>query len=103
MQRIAASPHKIATANHARKHRDGHRSNHELSARRTSSGGVMKKRAGDQPKPLRILMLMDKALVQPDSVEDLSPGKIAPFRTELDVYLSLKRLGQEVLKLGVQD
>jgi D-alanine-D-alanine ligase len=63
----------------------------------------MKKRAGDQPKPLRILMLMDKALVPPDSVEDLSPGKIAPFRTELDVYLSLKRLGHEVLKLGVQD
>jgi len=63
----------------------------------------MKKKGGGKPKPLRVLMLMEKALVPPDSVEDLSPGKIAPFRTELDVYLALKRLGHEVIKLGVQD
>lgn len=54
-------------------------------------------------KSQRVLVLMDKALVPPDSVEDLSPGKIAPFKTELDVYTTLKGLGHEVLKLGVQD
>jgi D-alanine-D-alanine ligase len=63
----------------------------------------MKKKGDGKPKPLRVLMLMEKALVPPDSVEDLSPGKIAPFRTELDVYLALSRLGHEVIKLGVQD
>src|SRR5258706_11761701 len=102
MSRIASAPHKVPRAHHARKHRHGHSADHELPARRTPSGRAMKTSAS-RPKPLRILMLMDKALVPPDSVEDLSPGKIAPFKTELDVYLSLKRLGHEVLKLGVQD
>src|SRR5258706_5794062 len=102
MSRIATPPHKVPRAHHARKHRHGHGADDELSPRRTPSGRAMKKSAA-KPKPLRILMLMDKALVPPDSVEDLSPGKIAPFKTELDVYLSLKRLGHEVLKLGVQD
>jgi D-alanine-D-alanine ligase len=46
---------------------------------------------------------MDKALVPPDDVSALSAGEIAPFKTELDVYATLKGLGHEVLKLGVQD
>src|SRR4051812_16786773 len=102
MSRIAAAPHKIQRAHHARKHRHGHGADHELSSRRSSPGGAMKKRPA-APKPLRILMLMERGLVPPESVEGLSPGEIAPFRTELDVYLALKRLGHEVIKLGVQD
>ena len=61
----------------------------------------MKKRA--KVKPLRVMVLMDKALVPPDAVEGLSEGEIAPFKTELDVYATLKGLGHEVLKLGVMD
>jgi D-alanine-D-alanine ligase len=58
---------------------------------------------GKRDKKLRVLVLMDKALVPPDTVEDLSPGKIAPFKTELDVCTTLTSLGHEVYKLGVQD
>lgn len=54
-------------------------------------------------KPLRILVLMDGALVPPDDVSTLSPGKIAPFKTELDVYTALVKSGHEVRKLGVTD
>jgi D-alanine-D-alanine ligase len=54
-------------------------------------------------KRLRVLVLMDKALVPPESVADLSPGKIAPFKTELDVCTTLAGLGHNVMKLGVQD
>jgi D-alanine-D-alanine ligase len=54
-------------------------------------------------KPLRLMVLMDKALVPPDETAALSEGEIAPFKTELDVYSSLKRLGHDVLKLGVRD
>ena len=61
----------------------------------------MKKASG--PKALRILVLMDKALVPPDSVEGMSAGEIAPFKTELDVYKTLVGLGHEVMKLGVSD
>lgn len=58
---------------------------------------------GKRDKRLRVLVLMDKALVPPETVEDLSPGKIAPFKTELDVCTTLASLGHEVHKLGVQD
>jgi phosphate transport system protein len=53
-------------------------------------------------KPLRVLILMDKALVPPDDVADLTPGKIAPFKTELDVYTHLKSLGHDVMKLALR-
>lgn len=52
---------------------------------------------------LRVLVLMDKALVPPDETADLSEGKIAPFKTELDVCTTLKTSGHDVMKLGVQD
>jgi D-alanine-D-alanine ligase len=58
---------------------------------------------GKRDKKLRVLVLMEKALVPPDTIDDLSPGKIAPFKTELDVCTTLTSLGHEVLKLGVQD
>ncbi|HEY7115215.1 MAG TPA: ATP-grasp domain-containing protein [Tepidisphaeraceae bacterium] len=60
-------------------------------------------KARAKPKPLRVLVLMDKPLVPPESVEGMTVGEIAPFKTELDVCTALTRLGHEVYKLGVQD
>ena len=56
-----------------------------------------------KPKPLRVLMLMDKACVPPESIEGLSSAEIAPFKTEWDVCSTLQKLGHEVYKLGVSD
>jgi D-alanine-D-alanine ligase len=73
------------------------------SKQRTSKGGRQRKKKDPAPKPLRVLVLMDKNLVPPDDVSDLSPGKVAAFKTELDVYSTLKSLGHDVHKLGVLD
>jgi D-alanine-D-alanine ligase len=54
-------------------------------------------------KPLRLLVLMDKNLVPPDDTSTLSPGEIAPYKMELDVYTHLQNLGHDVRKLGVLD
>src|SRR3982751_5674802 len=56
-----------------------------------------------RPNPLRVLMLMDKDLVPPDSVEGLTPEQIKPYKMELDVAVALKGLGHEVMKLGLHD
>src|SRR3954449_9435923 len=101
MPRAQAPTHPLQRVDDARKHRHGHRPDHELPPRRTPPRGAMKKPR--KAKPLRILVLMDKALVPPEETADLSPGKIAPFKTELDVYTHLKSLGHEVMKLGVLD
>ena len=57
------------------------------------------------PKPLRILVLMDKNCVPPDDAAELPHDKLAgaDFKTEFDVYATLKSLGHEVHKLGVLD
>jgi D-alanine-D-alanine ligase len=52
-------------------------------------------------KKLRILALMDKKLVPPDSIDGLTDEQIAPFRTEFDVVSTLRELGHEVRPLGV--
>ncbi len=58
-------------------------------------------------KPLRVMLLMDKALSFPDDTPDLdldAPDlKLPPYRTELNVFHSLKTMGHEVLKVGVSD
>jgi D-alanine-D-alanine ligase len=46
---------------------------------------------------------MHQALVPPADYADHSPRKIAPFKTELDVYTHLSALGHDVMKLGVLD
>jgi D-alanine-D-alanine ligase len=53
-------------------------------------------------RKLRVLVMMDEALVPPESIEGLSPRQIAPFRTEHDVLTTLRGLGHEVRAVGVK-
>ena len=53
-------------------------------------------------RKLRVLVMMDEALVPPASVEGMSAGEIAPFKTELDVTIALRELGHEVEVVGVK-
>ena len=52
-------------------------------------------------KKRRILVIMHKDLVPPDSVDGLTPEQIAPFKTEFDVIGALRRLGHDVHPLGI--
>jgi D-alanine-D-alanine ligase len=52
-------------------------------------------------KKLRVLVLCHEDLVPPDTVDDLSPKEIAPFKTEWDVISNLKKMGHEVHPVGV--
>jgi D-alanine-D-alanine ligase len=56
---------------------------------------------GDTVKKLRVMVLCHEDLVPPDTVEDLTPKEIAPFKTEWDVISTLKKMGHEVLPVGV--
>ncbi|HEY8751748.1 MAG TPA: ATP-grasp domain-containing protein [Tepidisphaeraceae bacterium] len=53
-------------------------------------------------RKLRVLIMMDEALVPPASVEGMSAGDIAPFKTEHDVLTALRELGHEVEVVGVK-
>ncbi len=53
-------------------------------------------------RKLRVLVMMDEALVPPPWADGMSPSDIAPFKTELDVVTALRSLGHEVLPLGVK-
>src|SRR5579859_8038909 len=53
-------------------------------------------------RKLRVLVMMDEALLPPASVEGLSAGEIAPFKTELDVTTGLHDLGHDVEVVGVK-
>ncbi len=50
---------------------------------------------------LRVLALMHRDLVPPESIEGLSDEELAPFKTEYDVTATLHNLGHEVRPLGV--
>lgn len=54
-------------------------------------------------KRLRVLVLMHRELVPPESVEGLSQEQIDPWRMEHDVLGALQRLGHEVRGVGVKD
>jgi D-alanine-D-alanine ligase len=54
-------------------------------------------------KPLRILMLIEEGLNPPDSIEGLNDEQIAPFKTEWDVWSSLRKMGHEVQKLELHN
>src|SRR5690349_15823425 len=104
MSRTAPAPDPIPRAHHARKHRHGHRADDELPARRPSPGGAMTPpRKPRHPKPLRVLALLDKACVPPESIEGLAPEQVAPFKTEWDVCSTLQKLGHDVYKLAASD
>lgn len=53
-------------------------------------------------KKKRVLVLMDEALVPPDSVEGLSDDEFNLIKTEYNVCWALKELGHEVMPLGVR-
>lgn len=52
---------------------------------------------------LRVLVLMHRERVPPDSLEGQSDKQINEWRMEWDVLRALERLGHEVLPLGVGD
>ncbi len=54
-------------------------------------------------KRLRILVLVDPALVPPDSTEGCSAQEINEWKTEYDVVSTLRAAGHEVRPLGVED
>lgn len=54
-------------------------------------------------KKLRVLVLMDRDLVPPASMEGFTEDEIVEWKTEFDVLASLKEMGHEVVPLGVAD
>ena len=54
-------------------------------------------------KALRILVLMHRDLVPPDSMEGYSDKEITEWKTEFDVVSTLQEMGHEVYPLGVFD
>lgn len=52
-------------------------------------------------KKLRVLALMDKDLIPPDTVDGLSEKDMAPWKMEYDVLTALRELGHEARPLGV--
>ena len=52
-------------------------------------------------KPLRILLLCHASLVPPETVEGLSDAEVAPFKTEFDVYVTLRDMGHDVRCVGI--
>ena len=55
----------------------------------------------DTFKKLRVIVLCHEDLVPPDSIEGLSAKEIAPYKTEWDVISTLKKIGHDVLPVGV--
>lgn len=53
-------------------------------------------------RKLRVLVMMDPSLVPPDSIDGMSEGEVAPFKTEYDVLTGLRSLGHEVRAIGVK-
>ena len=54
-------------------------------------------------KKLRVLVLLDRDLVPPASMEGFTEDEIVEWKTEFDVVTSLKEMGHEVVPLGVAD
>jgi D-alanine-D-alanine ligase len=50
----------------------------------------------------RVLVMMDEALVPPESVQGMSEGEMLPFKTEYDVVTALRAAGNDVLAVGVK-
>ena len=54
-------------------------------------------------KSLRILVLMHRDLVPPDSMDGYSDKEITEWKTEFDVVATLREMGHEVFPLGLFD
>ncbi len=50
---------------------------------------------------MKILLLCHQDLIPPETIAGLSDAQIAPFKTEFDVYATLKNLGHHVQPCGV--
>ncbi len=72
------------------------RSDDELPAQRQAPGGAMSTK-------LRVLALMHRHLVPPETIPEGTDLVSAPWRTEYDVMTTLKAMGHEVQPLGVHD
>jgi D-alanine-D-alanine ligase len=59
------------------------------------------RRGKKKPVTRRVLVLMHKSLVPPDSIEGVSDKEMAPYKTEYDVTSTLRDMGHDVLPLGV--
>ena len=55
------------------------------------------------PNKLRVLALVHRHLIPPDTLPEGADLVTAPWRTEYDVISTLRTLGHEVLALGVHD
>jgi D-alanine-D-alanine ligase len=54
-------------------------------------------------RKLRVLLLMHKDLVPPDSLEGLSDQRKAELKTEYDVLTTLRKQGHEAVPIGLRD
>src|SRR5947207_4952644 len=56
---------------------------------------------GEAFKKLRVIVLCHEDLVPPETIDDLTPKEVAPFKTEWDVISTLKKTGHDVYPVGV--
>jgi len=70
----------------------------ERKARKSRKGAG---KNGEPFKKLRVIVLCHEDLVPPDSIDDLTPKEVAPFKTEWDVISTLKKVGHDVFPVGV--
>ena len=54
-------------------------------------------------KKRRVIVLVHKSLLPPERTTDLTDEQIAEFKTEYDVRNGLRKLGHDVLMVGVED
>ena len=53
-------------------------------------------------KPLRVLVLMDPALVPPDSTKGYTAQEVNEWKTEFDIVSTLRAAGHDVRPFGVR-
>jgi D-alanine-D-alanine ligase len=73
----------------------------DRQAARKAKANASASKNGEALKKLRVMVLCHEDLVPPDSIDELTPKEIAPFKTEWDVISTLKKVGHEVLPVGV--
>src|SRR5690349_24893137 len=89
--------HRARGSDEGRLHGLSHRPDNELSAQRSAPGGPM------TVSRLRVLALVHRHLVPPETIEEGTDIVSAPWRTEYDVISTLRAMGHEVQTLGVHD
>lgn len=54
-------------------------------------------------RKLRVLVMMHRDLMPPDSLDGLSEKQVEPFKTEYDVVVALEHLDHQVYPIGLHD